>query len=123
MAYLTSFSGLSLNEQVEGLASLMPEDALSGFTQMMDAGVLEFRVQVLERDAFSIEMMVHQQNTMQTQGLGDLPRCPSAWAAFWAWFAVNVTTCGAFAPFPVAAFLCAAGFAVGGAIIDFNMSC
>lgn len=123
MAYLTSFTGLRLNEQVEGLASLMPADALTGFTQMMDEGVLDFRVQVLERDVFNIEMIAQRQNTMQTKGLGALPRCASAWAAFWAWFAVNVTTCGAFAPFPVAAFFCAAGFAVGGAIIDFNMSC
>ncbi|WP_139146598.1 hypothetical protein [Arthrobacter sp. SW1] len=123
MAYLKSFKGLDLNEQVVILASAMPTDALTGFTQLVQAGGIEFKVTALRNSWFRSEMIVHEQPLIQPQDLGSLPRCPSAWAAFWAWFAVNAATCGAFAPFPVAAFACAAGFAVGGAIIDFNRGC
>lgn len=123
LAYLKSFKGLDLDEQVSGLAAAMPTEALTGFTQLVQTGGIEFKVKALKNGWFSSEMIVHEQTLVQTRDLGSLPRCPSAWAAFWAWFAVNVTTCGAFAAFPVAAFACAAGFAVGGAIIDFNRGC
>lgn len=123
LAYLKSFKGLDLSEQVSGLAAMMPTEALTGFTQLVQTGTIEFKVKALKHGWYSSEMIVHEQPLVQTRDLGSLPRCPSAWAAFWAWFAVNVTTCGAFTPFPVAAFACAAGFAIGGAIIDFNRGC
>lgn len=123
LAYLKSFKGLDVNEQIAGLAASMPTEPLSGFTGLVEAGAIEFKVKTIKNGWYSTEMIVREQPLVQTRDLGSLPRCPSAWAAFWAWFAVNVTTCGAFAPFPVAAFACAAGFAVGGAIIDFNRGC
>ena len=123
LAFLKSFKGLDVNEQISGLAASMPTEPLIGFTGLVEAGAIEFKVKTIKNGWYSTEMIVHEQPLVQTRDLGSLPRCPSAWAAFWAWFAVNVTTCGAFAPFPVAAFACAAGFAVGGAIIDFNRGC
>lgn len=125
--YLRSFSGLDFRLQRDFMAASMPTDALTGLVDMMKKGVIEFKVSKISADSFSSEMIIHkaenQSGAMSSMALGSLPRCASALAAFWAWFAVNGAMCGAFAPMPPLAFSCAVGFAIGGAIIDFNMSC
>lgn len=127
MAYIKSFEGVDADLQVEALSATMPEDALLGFTDMLDKGIIVFEVSKNSDDTFTSKMTVSTSELspgeVSARGLGDLPQCASAWAAFWAWFAVNGAMCGALAPMPVAAFACAAGYAVGGMIIDFNAGC
>ena len=127
MAYIQSFEGINVDLQVEALSAMMPEEALQGYTEMLDGGIIVFDVSKNSDGTFTSKMTVDSSESssdgISALGLGSLPRCASAWAAFWAWFAVNGAMCGALAPMPVAAFACAAGFAVGGMIVDFNAGC
>lgn len=79
-AYLQSFPCLDALGQAEGLAATMPTEALAGFTQMLDQGVIEFNVQVLDNGGFSSEVTIHKQEQIQARGFGSLPQCPSAWS-------------------------------------------
>ncbi|WP_307497338.1 hypothetical protein [Arthrobacter woluwensis] len=121
-AYLKKFDYASLTDQSDILAASMPTEALQGFTQMLDTKAIEMAV-VRTDDGYTTVMTVHKASGVGPQDRGNLPQCPPAWAAFWAWFATNAAVCGPMAAMPVAAFACAAGFAVGGTIIDFNEGC
>ncbi|WP_018133602.1 hypothetical protein [Acaricomes phytoseiuli] len=121
--YLNSFQGIDVTRQAEGLAGLMNTEALTGFTQMIDQGALELRVTNLKNGDYQTQMIIKSQPQMRDTALRGMPRCPAAWAAFWAWFATEAAMCGALAPWPAAAFACAAAYAVGGSMIDFNRGC
>ncbi|WP_139244847.1 MULTISPECIES: hypothetical protein [unclassified Arthrobacter] len=130
--YLASYKGLDRSMQIEGLAASMPTDALTGMADMMDKKVIEYKVRPASASSNWVTMSVKQDRmasysdnsgAVTTLGLGSLPQCPSAWAAFWAWFAFNTAFCAPFAAYPPAAVACALGLGLGGMIIDFNKGC
>ena len=130
--YLKSFKGLDKNMQIEGLAASMPTDALTGMIDLMEKRVLEYKVRPASDSSNWVTMIVHKDamasytndpGALTTFGWGSLPQCPSAWAAFWAWFAFNTAFCGPFAAYPPAAVGCALGLGLAGMIVDFNRGC
>ena len=130
MDYIKSYSGVNVDLQVQTLAASMPEEPLTGFTEMLDVGVISFHTVKNTNGSFTVTVEVEHQNTATTDSNGlpvanpaAWPACASAWAAFWAWFATEGAMCGAFAGMPVAAVTCALGFGLGGLIVDFNAGC
>ncbi|MFC8041258.1 hypothetical protein ACFUOZ_18055 [Paenarthrobacter sp. NPDC057355] len=132
LKYVTSFKGLDRSMQIDGLAASMPTDALNGMVDLMERKIVEYKVQPASGSSNWVTMIVHKEafqpdqatsGDLTTFGLGSLPQCPSAWAAFWAWFAFNAAFCGPFAAYPPAAFGCALGLGLAGMVIDFNRGC
>lgn len=130
MDYIKSYSGVNVDLQVQSLAGSMPLEPLTGFTEMLDAGVISFDTVKNTNGSFTVTVEVENQtpSTGDPNGLpvanpAAWPACASAWAAFWAWFATEGAMCGAFAGMPVAAVTCALGFGLGGLIVDFNAGC
>lgn len=136
--YLASFRGLDWSTQVNGLAASMPMDALTGMVDLMEKKIVEYKVRPASTSSNWVTMTVHKDlmasylgtssestnpGELTTFGWGSLPQCPSAWAAFWAWFAFNTAFCGPFAAYPPAAVACALGLGLAGMIVDFNRGC
>lgn len=130
MDYIKSYSGVNVDLQVQSLAGSMPLDALTGFTEMLDAGVISFDTTKNSDGSFTVKISISDSGTPAGSANGipvatpaAWPACASAWAAFWAWFATEGAMCGALAGMPAAAFTCALGFGVGGLVVDFNAGC
>ncbi|ASN19304.1 hypothetical protein [Arthrobacter sp. YN] len=130
--YLKSFKGLDRDVQIEGMAASMPTDALTGMIDLMEKKILEYKVRPASDSSNWVTMIVNKDamasytsdsGTPTTFGWGSFPQCPSAWAAFWAWFAFNTAFCGPFAAYPPAAVACALGLGLAGMIVDFNRGC
>ncbi|MEA5454047.1 hypothetical protein SPF06_04855 [Sinomonas sp. JGH33] len=122
-------------QQQEFVAASIPTEALEGLIEMTDAGVLKFGLTKdssgrpaakITKGSSETRMIgggLHS-SSVKPAGLGSLPQCPSAWAAFWAWYANTMVVCealGFFGPWTAAG--CYLALALGGTIIDFNMSC
>jgi hypothetical protein len=137
--YVASFKGLDRDIQVSGLAASMPTEALAGMVDLMEKKIVEYKVRPASASSSWVTMTVHKDllaaysadsavisddlGQLTARGWGSLPQCPSAWAAFWAWFAFNTAFCGPFAAYPPAAVACALGLGLGGMILDFNRGC
>ncbi|WP_336852493.1 hypothetical protein [Sinomonas albida] len=121
-------------QQQEFVAASMPTDALQGLIEMTDAGMLKFEfVKNSNGQPAAKVSKGHPRpliggglgtTSIRPAGLDSLPQCPSAWAAFWAWYANTTLVCealGFFGPWTAAG--CYLALALGGMVIDFNMSC
>lgn len=130
MDYIKSYSGVNVDLQVQALAVSMPLEPLTGFTEMLDAGVISFDTVANNDGSFTVTIQAESKNDSagEVNGLpvstpATWPACPSAWAAFWAWMATDAAMCSAVSMIPAAAVSCVVGFGLGGLIIDFNAGC
>lgn len=122
----TGFSTGNADLDAEVLATVIDDyEALAGILDMYDAGAIN-----VETDADGITVWDFDEEAFgvsDSGGIGPqsetMPQCPSAWAAAIAWISANVGMCAALTPVPPAAIACAAGFGIGGFIIDVNQGC
>ncbi|MEH0059973.1 hypothetical protein [Auritidibacter ignavus] len=122
----TGFSTGDADLDAEVLATVFDDyEALAGILDMYDAGAIN-----VETDASGITVWEFDEDAFGVSGSGGIgpqsetmPQCPSAWAAAIAWISANVGMCAALTPVPPAAIACAAGFGIGGFIIDVNQGC
>lgn len=112
----------------------MPTSALAGLIEITNSGELKLESTrtfygvpsvKLTHAAPTIRMMAGGLHTVSVQPLDvSLPRCGSAWAAFWAWFSSSTLICEALGFFgPWTATGCYLVMALGGSAMDFNRGC
>lgn len=127
-AYLGNFE-FDIEQQKMYLAALMPTEALRGFVDMTNQGMLTLTVTQSESGEKITTIQVEDQPTTIAPKAGNasinaFPACPSAWAAFYAWYATNAAFCGAMGFFgPAAAIGCGLAMGLAGTALDFNRGC
>ncbi|MDJ0353580.1 MULTISPECIES: hypothetical protein [Micrococcaceae] len=127
--YLERFDNVDVDQQKAFFAASMPTEALRSFVDMTNKGALDIRVTSMSDGtlATSVEIDPTYGFTAPAKNQGEttaLPSCPSAWAAFWAWYATEAAFCGAMGFFgPGAALACALAMGLGGTALDFNRGC
>lgn len=127
--YLERFDDVDVEQQKAFFAASMPTEALRSFVDMTTKGALDIRVTPMSDGTLvtSVEIDPTYGFTAPAKNQGGttaLPACPSAWAAFWAWYATEAAFCGAMGFFgPGAALACALAMGLGGTALDFNRGC
>ena len=127
--YLARFDSFDVDQQKAFFAASMPTEALRSFVDMTNKGALDIVVTPKADGTLvtSVEIDPTYGFTAPAKGQGGtaaLPACPSAWAAFWAWYATEAAFCGAMGFFgPGAALACALAMGLGGTALDFNRGC
>lgn len=128
-AYLVQFGGIDIDQQRAFFAASMPTEALRSFVDMTNKGALDIRVAPGTDGTLVTSVIVDPTYGFTPPAKGQvataaLPACPSAWAAFWAWYATEAAFCGAMGFFgPGAALACALAMGLGGTALDFNRGC
>lgn len=127
--YLARFDSFDVHQQKAFFAASMPTAALRSFVDMTNTGALDIVVTPKADGTLATSVKIDPTYgfTSPTKGQGAmaaLPACPSAWAAFWAWYATEAAFCGAMGFFgPGAALACALAMGLGGTALDFNRGC
>ena len=128
-AHLAADKRFDVGLQRQFLAVTMPTDVLAALIDLVDSRYLELSVRE-NADGTTVASVKKASPMIGGGRLGAtsvkplLPQCPSAWAAFWAWWSTNAAFCGAMGFFgPGAALACSFAMAVAGSVIDYNRGC